>query len=139
MHPRALVLIPSLVPSLIALLLAAGSSQAAVRIDCKPAKSGACIPPPAPPAPPAPPTPPAPPGDLDMPAPPAAPAPPAIPAPPPPPPLPEVPEAAHAACAGKPNGSKLTWTLGPGETMRGLCEREDGRMVFQLRSYRKDD
>jgi len=132
MHARALVFIPAL----IALLLAAGSSQAAVRIDCKPAKSGACIPPPAPPAPPTPPTPP---GGLDMPAPPAPPAPPAIPAPPPPPPLPEIPEAAHAACAGKANGSKLTWILGPGETMRGLCEREGGRMVFQLRSYRKDD
>ncbi len=26
-----------------------------------------------------------------------------------------------------------------GETMRGLCERADGRMVFQLRSYKKDD
>lgn len=131
MPPRAFILV--------ALLLAAGSSQAAVRIDCKPAKSGGCIPPPAPPVPPAPPAPPAAPmapGDIT---PPAPPAPPAIPAPPPPPPLPEIPEAAHAACANKAKGSKLTWILGPGETMRGLCERVDGRMVFQLRSYRKDD
>jgi hypothetical protein len=37
------------------------------------------------------------------------------------------------------SGSTLSWTLGPGETMRGLCERVDGRMVFQLRSYRKAD
>ena len=63
---------------------------------------------------------------------------PAPPAPPAPPPLPEIPAAAHAACAGKPNGSPLTWTLGPGETMRGRCERVDGRMVFQLRSYHRE-
>ena len=69
--------------------------------------------------------------------PPQAPLPPAPPpAPPAPPPLPEIPAAAHAACAGKANGSKLSFTPGPGETMSGLCERVDGRMVFQLRSYR---
>jgi hypothetical protein len=53
--------------------------------------------------------------------------------------LPEVPAEAHAACAGKANGSTLTWTLAPGETMRGQCERVDGRMVFQLRSYHRKD
>jgi hypothetical protein len=53
--------------------------------------------------------------------------------------LPEVPAEAHAACAGKTDGSALAWTLAPGETMRGLCERVDGRMVFQLRSYHRND
>jgi hypothetical protein len=121
MHPRALFLAT--------LLLAAAGSQAAVQIDCTPSTSGPCVVP----APPAPPTPPAPP------APPAMPAPPAIPAPPPPPALPAVPPEAHAACAARADGSKLAWTLGPGETMRGLCERVDGRMVFQLRSYHRKD
>jgi hypothetical protein len=63
---------------------------------------------------------------------------PAIPAPPAPPALPTVPEKAHAACAGKADGSPVTVTLGPGETMRGLCERVGGKTVFQLRSYRRD-
>lgn len=132
MPPRAIFLV--------ALLLAAGGSEAAVRIDCTPAKSGSCVPPPAPPAPPAPPSPPVDREDAHAPVPPvppSPPAPPAIPAPPAPPPLPAIPAAAHAACAGKADGSRLTWTPGPGETMRGLCERVDGRMVFQLRSYRK--
>lgn len=68
----------------------------------------------------------------------ATPAVPPLPAPPPPPALPDIPEKAHAACAGKANGSSVTVPLGPGETMRGLCERVGGRMVFQLRSYRHD-
>lgn len=137
MYPRALFLA--------ALLLAADGSEAAVRIDCKPARSGPCVTPPAPPAPPVPPAPLPPHVDADAayapipPAPPVPPALPAIPAPPAPPPLPDIPAAAHAACAGKADGSALTWTFGPGETMRGLCERVDGRMVFQLRSYRKAD
>lgn len=134
MHPRATFLA--------ALLLAAGSSEAAVRIDCKPAKSGPCTAPPAPPPPPVPPAPPSPSFDGEAahaPIPPLPPTPPAMPAPPAPPPLPEIPAAAHAACAGKANGSTLTWNLGPGETVRGLCERVDGRMVFQLRTYRKAD
>lgn len=135
MHPRAIFLA--------ALLLAAGASQAAVQVDCKPGKSGSCPAPPAPPPPPAPPAPSFDAADAPIPPlPPAAPAPPVLPAPPAPPappPLPEIPAAAHAACAGKPNGSTLTWTIGPGETMRGLCERVGGRMVFQLRSYRKAD
>jgi hypothetical protein len=126
MHTRPLILA--------CLLLAAGGSEAAVRNDAKPAKNSPCALPPVPPAPPAPPA------DLDMPAPPAPPsppAPPAIAAPPAPPPLPAIPAEAHAACSGKANGSVLSWTIGPGETMRGRCERVDGRMVFQLRSYRK--
>ena len=137
MHPRTICLA--------ALLLAAGASEAAVQIDCKPGKSGRCPAPPAPPAPPTPPAPPAPPAprfDADAAhatMPPLPPAPPALPAPPAPPPLPEIPAAAHAACAGKPDGSTLSWTIGPGETMRGLCERVGGRMVFQLRSYQKAD
>jgi hypothetical protein len=53
--------------------------------------------------------------------------------------LPEIPAEAHAACAAKADGSTLTWTLAPGETMRGVCERVDGRMVFQLRSYHRKD
>jgi hypothetical protein len=118
MHPRTIVAA--------ALLLAAGASQAGVHIQCKPAMSGPCVVP-APPTPPTPPVPPVPP------------VPEAPPAPPAPPPLPEIPAEAHAACAGKANGSTLTWTLTPGETMRGLCERVDGRMVFQLRSYHSRD
>ncbi len=58
--------------------------------------------------------------------------------PPAPPPLPAIPAEAHAACAGKANGSKLTFTPAPGETMHGVCKRVDGRMVFQLRSYHRD-
>jgi hypothetical protein len=135
MHTRPLILA--------CLLLAAGSSEAAVRNDAKTAKNSPCVLPPVPPAPPAAPAPPAPPAaEADMPLPPLAPVPPAPPAPPaigapPAPPLPAVPADAHAACAGRANGSVVSWTLGPGETMRGRCERADGRMVFQLRSYRK--
>ena len=62
---------------------------------------------------------------------------PALPAPPAPPPLPEIPAEAHAACAGKADGSKLSFTPAPGETMHGLCKRVDGRMVFKLRSYHR--
>jgi hypothetical protein len=36
-------------------------------------------------------------------------------------------------------GSTLTWTIRKGETMTGVCEREDGKMVFQLRRYDLDD
>ncbi|MGF6180790.1 hypothetical protein ABIB42_001797 [Massilia sp. UYP32] len=53
--------------------------------------------------------------------------------------LPAIPDAMHEACADKNDGSRLSMTLRPGETMAGVCEREDGRMVFQLRSYRLDD
>jgi hypothetical protein len=73
-----------------------------------------------------------------MPAMPAMPALAAIPAPPPPPKLPEVPAGAHAACAGKAVGSEVTYTIKPGEYMRGMCEREDGKMVFELRLYHLD-
>ncbi|MFC5461966.1 hypothetical protein [Massilia niabensis] len=142
MRPRSLILV--------ALFCAAGASEATARIDCQRAHGGPCATPPAPPAPPASPAPPAPPGAHDMqhavaplppmPAAPPAPAmpamPPAPPAPPAPPPLPDIPEKAHAACAGKLAGSPVTITLGPGETMSGHCEREGGRMAFQLRSYR---
>lgn len=120
---------PYLVPLvLIALSSAAGAVEAAVRIDCRPAEAGPCAAPPAPPAPPAP-----------LPQVPTLPAIPAIPAPPPPPAPPEVPAQAHAACAGKASGSTVSLQLGPRETMSGLCEREGGKMVFQLRSYRLDD
>ena len=92
---------------LVAMLLGAGGSEAQA------AQSASWAGPPAPPASPV-----------------------APPAPPAPPPLPEIPAEAHTACAGKASGSQLSFTPGPGETMNGLCERVDGRMVFQLRSYR---
>ena len=66
---------------------------------------------------------------------PAMPALPAVPPPPPPPKLPPIPAAAHAACASKPAGSALTWRLGEGEVMEGVCARKNGKMVFVLRSY----
>ncbi|WP_036212364.1 hypothetical protein, partial [Massilia sp. LC238] len=70
---------------------------------------------------------------------PAMPAIPAPPAPPAPPPLPEVPEAAHAACAGKAAGTRMEHVLRQGETMTGVCVRENGRNVFDLREYRLHD
>jgi hypothetical protein len=139
---------------LAALCAVAGASFATVHVECKQGH-GKCVAP----APPAPPTPPAPPALPAPPAPPAVPlgseevpavappampamaampAPPAIPAPPPPPKLPEVPAGAHAACAGKAVGSEVTYTIRQGEYMRGVCEREDGKMVFQLRLYHLD-
>jgi hypothetical protein len=54
---------------------------------------------------------------------------------PPPPKLPPVPAAAHAACAARPAGSALTWNLGEGEVMKGICAKRDGKTVFVLRSY----
>ena len=129
------------------LALAAHGAEAAVRYECS-AVRGKCPAPPAPPAPPTPPTPPAPPtapappfgghAAPELPAPPALPAPSAPPAPPVPD-LPAIPPALHAACAGKRDGSSLSMTLRPGETMAGVCEREDGRMVFHLRSYALED
>jgi hypothetical protein len=129
----------------------AGVSPATVHVECKQIHGKCTTPappaPPTPPAPPALPAPPAPPaGSLDVPevAPPAMPAMPAmpalaaIPAPPPPPKLPDVPAGAHAACAGKEIGTEVTFTIKPGEYMRGICEREDGKMVFQLRLYHLD-
>ena len=81
-----------------------------VEIHCK-TFTGKCKPPPPPPVPPAPP------------------------APPPPPQLPSVPAEAHAACANKAAGSTLTWKLGEGEVMKGVCATRNGNMVFVLRSY----
>ena len=102
---------------LFALLCAgAGASQASPHIQC-PVKDGQCVPPPAPPAPPAPPVPPVPP------------------APPPVPELPPVPKEAHAACATKAPGTTMAWVIKNGETMSGVCERQDGKMVFTVRSY----
>jgi hypothetical protein len=69
---------------------------------------------------------------------PAMPAMPAIPAPPPPPKVPDVPAAAHAACAGKTEGTSVTYTIRQGEWMQGVCEREDGKMAFVLRRYHAD-
>lgn len=126
---------------------AAQDAEAGVRYKCTSTDKGKCPPvPPATPAPPAPPAPPALPHDglahAAPPAPPALPAMPMIPtppAPPEPPPLPEVPAAAHAACAGKADGARVTYVLRKGETMTGICEREDGKAVFQLREYRIAD
>jgi len=49
--------------------------------------------------------------------------------------IPEVPAQANAACAAKQPGSTLSWKLGEGETMGGVCVRQGGKMVFALRSY----
>lgn len=92
----------------------AGASSATVRFQCDQPK-GKCPVPPVPPVPPAPPAPPAPPK------------------------LPDVPEGAHRACAAKAPGSSVTWVITKGETMTGVCEREGGKMVFQLRRYELDD
>lgn len=137
------------------LCCAAGASSATVHIECKNGQAK-CAPPPTPPAPPAPPSPPAPPAPpappvlapdgqvAGIPAVPAIPAVPgvgplpAIPAPPPPPKLPPVPAEAHAACATKQPGSQMTWVIREGETMTGVCQRENGKMVFSLRSYHLD-
>jgi hypothetical protein len=124
---------------------AAGAALADVRIhiDCK-AAGAHCPPPPTPPRPPAPPAPDAAmassPADVAMPAMPAIPAPPAPPAPPlppPPPKLPPVPDSAHAECASKKPGTRLSFTLQPGETMSGVCRRQGGKMVFELRDYER--
>jgi len=98
---------------------AAGASLAGVHvhIDCN-ASRGTCPPPPVPPMPPMPPVPPAPP---------------ALPV------IPDVPAAVHAACASKPPGTPLTWNLRDGETMSGVCIRKDGRMLFSLRDYDRQD
>ena len=138
---------------------AAGTALADVHVyvNCDD-KDARCPPPPKPPKPPRAPVPPAPPApDMAMaalpaeaappappapaalpalPAPPAPPAPPAVPAPPPPPKLPPIPESAHADCASKNPGTRLSFTLRPGETMSGICRKENGRMRFSLREYR---
>jgi hypothetical protein len=115
----------------------AGASFATVHVECT-ANHGKCPVPPVPPVPPAPPAPPPPLVDGVAIAPPAMPALPAPPAPPPPPTVPDVPAAAHAACAAKAPGAMVTYTIGQGETMRGTCEREDGKMVFVMWQYHRD-
>jgi hypothetical protein len=144
---------------LIATLLtgAAGAVLADVQvyIDCS-APGADCPPPPKPPKPPRPPAPPAPPppppmpGDAmaatpadgampaipAMPMPPAPPAPPTPPAPPPPPKLPPVPDSAHADCANKKPGTRLSFSVAEGGTMSGVCQKQDGKMMFSLRAYR---
>jgi hypothetical protein len=101
---------------------AAGASLADVHVyvNCK-AKDGNCPPPPVPPVPPHPPAPPVPP------------------APPPAPEIPPVPDSAHADCAGKKPGTRLSFTLQPGETMSGVCQKQGGRMAFSLREYERKD
>ncbi|HZX25711.1 MAG TPA: hypothetical protein VFF16_01480, partial [Telluria sp.] len=64
---------------------------------------------------------------------------PAPPAPPAPPKLPDIPAGAHAACAKAAAGTSVTWVLRPGATMRGVCEKDGGKMVFSLRSYTETD
>lgn len=110
-----------------------------VSIHCK-TTTGKCKAPPVPPVPPVPPAPPVPDAHEAgvppaLPAIPAVPGVPPVPAPPPPPKLPPVPAEAHAACASKPAGSALTWDLGEGEVMKGVCARRNGKTVFVLRSY----
>ena len=121
----------------LSLSLGASFAQAAVHIECT-AERGKCPKPPAPPAPPAPPPPSIGPAGHVMPVPPAPPAPSAPPAPPAVD-LPEIPASAQAACNGKKDGTRLTLTARPGETIGGVCEREGDRMVFQLRSYHRTD
>lgn len=77
---------------------------------------------PAPPAPPAPPSPPS------APAPPAPPAPPAI---------MDAPTAAHAACAGKEEGSAISWTTPDKNRLAGTCERDNRGMYFEVYSVRR--
>lgn len=118
----------------LSLSLGASAAQAAVHIECN-VERGKCPKAPAPPVPPAPPAPPPAPAGHAMPAPPVPPAPPA-------PPAIDVPDlrpSAMAACAGKKDGSRLTLTPRPGETISGVCEQDGGKMVFQLRSYHRAD
>lgn len=105
-------------------LLCAGAASASVHYECRSKDGGKCPPPPEPPVPPAPPMPPIPP---------------VPPAPPPMPVLPAIPAGAHAACAGKTPGSTLTWVIKKGETMTGSCEKEGGKMVFDLHAYHVED
>jgi hypothetical protein len=109
-----------------------GASSATVHVVECTKEHGKCPPPPAPPAMAAMPalsTTPAPQPPLPLPQPPL---------PPPPPKAPDVPAAAHAACAGKAPGTELTYTVSKGEYMRGVCEREDGKMVFVMQVYHQD-
>jgi hypothetical protein len=46
-----------------------------------------------------------------------------------------VPDSAHADCASKQPGTRLSFTLRPGETMSGVCQRHEGKMRFSLREY----
>jgi hypothetical protein len=36
-------------------------------------------------------------------------------------------------------GTSLIYTIKKGETMVGVCERENGKLVFQLRHYDLED
>lgn len=83
---------------------------------------------------PAPPPPPLPPMSLNLPAPPAPPVPPAPPAPPA---LPALPASVHAACAGQPEGFRVTLSAGKRVTITGVCEKQGESMVFDLREYRR--
>jgi hypothetical protein len=125
MKPVALIL-------LVTLLGAAGAPEAAPRGNCP--ERGRCATAPTPPAPPQPPQVPDVPDVPDVP---NAPMPPMPPMPPAPPALPAVPDAAHDACAGKAIGSKMTYQVRRGETMRGSCEKDDKGMYFELHEYRR--
>ncbi|MES2299806.1 MAG: hypothetical protein V4582_22395 [Pseudomonadota bacterium] len=92
--------------------------------------------PPVPAAPPAPPPPPPPPLPHAVHGLPPPPPPPAMPAPPPPPPkLPAIPAEAHQACANKSDDTPMSWTLGPGRHMTGVCHQGALGMRFVLRTY----
>lgn len=62
---------------------------------------------------------------------------PAPPAPPAPPPLIDAPAEAHAACAGKPVGSSINWTVSRNEKLSGTCERDNRGMYFEVNSVRR--
>lgn len=146
LKPLPALLLSTLLPCL--MQPARAADHVRVHIHCKPS-SADCPRPPEPPQPPPPPRPPrapqAPAMDTEesgtppplpaLPALPAPPAPPPVPPVPPQPKIPAVPAAAHAACAGKAAGASLTWNLGPGETMGGVCAKRGDKMVFDLRSY----
>lgn len=110
----------------VALLGAAGATQATERGNCP--ERGRCLVAPTPPTPPTPPMPPQ-----------APHAPQAPEAPPAPPPLPMVPDAAHNACAGKAVGTAMTYRPRRGASMRGTCEKDSKGMYFDMQEYRSVD
>ncbi len=103
------------------LISAASASIAGERTRCtiNGVSSARCAAPPAPPAPPSPPSVPAPP------------------APPAPPDMIDAPAEAHAACAGKAEGSGMSWITSDKERLGGTCEKENRGMYFEVHSVRR--
>ena len=103
------------------LVSATAAAVAGERVRCtiNGVTSSSC---PAPPAPPAPPSPPS------MPAPPAPPAPPN---------MVDAPAEAHAACAGKAEGTSMSYTTSDKERLGGTCEKDNRGMYFEVHSVRR--